>query len=186
MTQSAADEDGNVVATVKGLKKGSTSVYAFGAGLSAQSFVSIGSNPEQSTILLKLIPGMDSVRLQKNQTVELALSTVPVGWVYQNLQVASSRNSVATGEIRNGKLLIKAYGEGTAIITVSEGSVYSEVAVTVSGNAVPASIEFDQTSLTLIQTEAENKATVKAYVYDKDKVLLTTGIDLWQTSVRDH
>ena len=126
MSEDPSIAEVNVVdgkAVVTGLKKGGTSIYAYGAGLSAQSYISVGSNAETSASLVKIIPGMDSISMKRNQTTDLIIATVPANWTFTNLAVASSNSSVATAQIVLGKLRISALNEGTAVITVSEGSI---------------------------------------------------------------
>lgn len=164
---------------VIGLKKGTTTVYVNGAELSAQSFISVGVNAEESSKLLKIIPGMDSLELKKNQKETIAISSVPANWPYKNLTVVSSRETVAEGKIVNGKLEITATGEGSAVLTISEGSVSATVNVTVKGIAYPAIIKFDKASVTLNQ-EKDSNEIVTPYVYDQDMNVLSTKVSLWQ------
>lgn len=167
---------------VTGIKAGTTSIYAFGAELSAQSFVSVGSNPEESKTLIKIIPFMDSVTMKRNQKIDIDFTTVPSDWTLKNPRVVSSNTNVISASIVNGKIRLDAKSEGSAIVTLSEGSISTEISVTVSGNAIPSYIEFDQTGVTLEQSTGKNEATVKAFVYDQTRTLLNTPITLWQTS----
>lgn len=166
---------------VTALKKGATSVYAYSNGVSSQSYIMVGEKALADDKLVKIIPSMDNVTMKKNQVQDVALTAVPASYQFQNLVVASNRTNVATASIENGALRIKALGEGTAVITVSEASVSTDITVTVTGIAQPAFIEFDKQSVSLKQ-ESTSSETVNAYVYDQDKTLLSLDIALWQTS----
>lgn len=166
--------------TAKGLKAGMATIYAKSGEVEAPAFVSVGTEDSQQPIpsLVRIIPGMNLVKMKKGEIVQMNISTVPAD-NSDAVYAASNRTNVVKASVTGRRLTLTATGIGAATVTVSSGSVMSEIAVTVSGSSEAAVIKLDATSVSLDQTPGRS-ATVTAKVYDADGGLMDKEIDYWK------
>jgi uncharacterized protein YjdB len=173
-------EDNKV--TVEGLSAGTATIYAKSGDAEALAFVSVGKEAEPvvvDTTLVKIIPGMSQITLKKGEVVKVNISTVPS----DNTDVItglSSQENVATIFVDGREATITAIGNGSAILTLTNGTITETIEVKVAGVAVASRIELDKTSVSLDQTASANE-TVSAKVYSTDGVEMAVKIESWTT-----
>lgn len=113
------DEDGNIIAVAAG-----TAMIT--VDCEGKFTVTVDVEVKANYVTLT---GEKTITMKVGETKEFSYEAS------QNVIVTSSKPEVATAEVVDGKIVVKAVGEGEATITVKSGDASVEIAVTVESNA---------------------------------------------------
>ena len=179
---------GLAMADVVGNAEGTTKIFAMVGGLSAEASVNVYTptvpyvEPEE---LLSLNAAMNSIKMKKGTLRHIEISPNPASFQMAGLTVTSSDedivklfdNGITYNENSNTyDVAIEATGVGTATLRVSNGSIHTDITVTVSAVAVASEIRLSAYDINLRQTDGFNMAQVRGQVYDTDGNLMNLPV----------
>lgn len=172
---SVASVSGNLLnATVTAHSEGVAIINAKAGDVVSQTYINVSSQTGQGTTeptdgkLVRILPGMTQANIARNDELVIEIATVPAD-AEDVISAVSGRVNVVRAYMNpdnNRQLILNGVSSGTATVTLSSGTVTTEIGVTVNGQSTPAYIRFNTTEQIRLSQEEGAHHELRALIYD--------------------